>query len=126
MPDPASPKTVMVVEDNPMNMRLASDLLRLHGFTVVPAENGEQALELLQTTTPHLILLDLHLPGMDGFEAFSRVRANAAWASIPIVALTASAMREEAEEIMAKGFNGHIAKPIDTKRFVEQVKAMVR
>ncbi len=115
--------TVLVVEDHPLNMKLTSDLLELHGFGVVKATDGESALQLLQTSRPDLILLDLHLPGMDGLQVFQQIKADPRLSATPVIALTASAMRDEEERIRAVGFTDYIAKPIDTKRFITTVRA---
>lgn len=124
MAAPEPRKTVLVVEDNPVNMKLASDLLALHGFHVLQAETGEDALRLMRERIPDLVLTDLHLPGMDGVEFFKRIRADASLASLKVVALTASAMREEEAHIRALGFTDYISKPIDTRRFVEKIRAL--
>ena len=124
MAEMLSKPVVLVVEDNPVNMKLAADLLELNGFAVLKAGDGEQAFQLLAAATPALILLDLHLPGMDGFEIFQRIRANSAWAGCKIVALTASAMREDEEQIRDAGFTDYIAKPINTKQFIQKVKQL--
>jgi len=118
-------KTILIVEDNPANMKLAADLLELHGFTVLKAYEGETALRLLETERPDLILLDLHLPGMDGLEVFKKIRADAGLEGIRVVALTASAMREEEQRIRACGFTDYIAKPIDTKAFVNKIQQLL-
>ena len=115
----------MIVEDNPLNMKLAADLLELHGFTVLKAYEGETALRLLETAQPDLILLDLHLPGMDGLEVFKKIRANAGLQRVRVVALTASVMREEEQRIRACGFTDYITKPFDTKAFVKKIQELL-
>lgn len=115
--------TVLVVEDHPLNMKLAADLLELNGFQVIKATDGESALQMLQSARPDLILLDLHLPGMDGLQVFQKIKADPRLARIPVIALTASAMREEEERIRSVGFTDYIAKPIETKRFIATVRA---
>lgn len=124
MAEASGKPVVLVVEDNPVNMKLTVDLLELNGFSVLKAADGDQALQLLAAAMPALILLDLHLPGMDGFEVFQKIRANPAWAGCKIVALTASAMREDEEKIRNAGFTDYIAKPINTKQFVQKVKQL--
>ena len=124
MGEPETRKTVLVVEDNPVNMTLASDLLTLHGFHVLQADTGEAALRVIHERIPDLVLTDLHLPGMDGLELFKRIRADATLASLKVVVLTASAMREEEAHIRAMGFTDYISKPIDTRRFVEKIRAL--
>lgn len=124
MPEAPRKKVVLVVEDHPLNMRLATDLLTLNGFEVVPAPDGESALQTLEQIEPDVILLDLHLPGMDGYQVLRSIRQDARLARVPIVALTASAMREEAEQIFAAGFTDYIAKPIDIKQFIHRIRTI--
>jgi len=117
-------KTVLIVEDNPLNMKLAADVLELNGFAVVKATDGETALQLIKSHPFQLILLDIHLPGMDGFELFQRIHDDPACAHIRIVALTASAMREDEERIRQAGFHDYIAKPIEVKSFIQKVRTL--
>ncbi len=128
-PQPTSvnspPKTVMIVEDHPLNMRLAADLLSLNGFRVMEAADGETALRLLEAAFPDLILLDIHLPGLNGVEVFTRIRQHPAWRSLKVIAMTASVMKEEEQKIIAMGFDGFIAKPIDTRRFIQHVRSLL-
>lgn len=125
MADGAPNPTVLVVEDNPLNMKLTTDLLQLNGFTVLQAADGETALELANTHRPALVLLDIHLPGMDGVEVFQKLKAGAGHQGIKIVALTASAMREEEERIRAMGFDQFIAKPINTRQFIPTIRQVL-
>lgn len=125
MADADTKPTVLIVEDNPLNMRLAADLLTLNGLQVIEATDGERALELLKDTIPRLILMDIRLPGMDGIELFKKIREDARYAAVKIVALTASVMRDEEQRIKAMGFNDFISKPIDTKGFVARVRSIL-
>jgi CheY-like chemotaxis protein len=122
MPEPPGP--ILIVEDNPLNMKLAVDLLQLNGLPVLQATSGAAGLELASTKSPALILLDMQLPDMDGYEVFKRLNAQPGQ-SAKIVALTASAMREEEQQIRELGFHDFIAKPIDTKRFVQKVRELL-
>lgn len=122
MADGSEKPTVLVVEDHPLNMKLTSDLLELHGLRVVKATDGESALQLLQTIQPDLILLDIHLPGMDGLQVFQQIKADPRLSAIPVIALTASAMRDQEERIRTVGFTDYVAKPIDTKRLIATVR----
>ena len=125
MTDPAERPTILVVEDNPLNMKLTTDLLQLHGFTVLQATDGETALQLATTHRPALVLLDMHLPGMDGVEVFQRLKADAGSQGVKMIALTASAMKEDEERIRALGFDQFIAKPIDTRQFIPTIRQVL-
>lgn len=117
-------KTVLVVEDNARNMKLAVDVLELNGFHVLKATNAEFALIVLSSCVPHLILLDIGLPGMSGFEVYVKIRENSALASTKIAAFTASVMREEQQKIIDMGFDAFIPKPIDIDDFIGRVKML--
>ncbi|MBC8394870.1 MAG: response regulator [Deltaproteobacteria bacterium] len=118
---------ILVVEDNPLNMELVTDLLENVGYTVIQAENAEKGIELATTDPPpDLILLDIGLPGMDGLTAARLLKQNSLTMSIPIVALTASAMQGDDIEAMEAGCNGFISKPINTREFVKEVTLHIR
>lgn len=108
---------ILLVEDNPVNRRLAQFLLKSQGYTVYEATTGEEALELARTHRPDLILMDLQLPGLDGFAATRILKEDAATADIPVVAMTAYAMRGDREKALEARCDGYITKPIDTKEF---------
>ena len=113
---------ILIVEDNEKNMKLARDLLTYHGFEIVEATNAEDGLALARERMPHLILMDIQLPGMDGVTALGKLRADSATAKIPVVALTASVMKEDRERFGKAGFDGFITKPIDVRAFPQQVR----
>jgi two-component system cell cycle response regulator DivK len=115
-------KRILLVEDNPQNRRLAQFLLKSYGYMVYEATTGEEALELARTHLPELILMDLQLPGVDGYAVTQRLKEDAATATIPVVALTAYAMRGDREKALAAGCDGYITKPIDTKGFPAAVQ----
>ena len=117
---------VLIVEDNDKNLKLARDLLEYHGFAIVTADNAEDGLALARARTPQLILMDIQLPGMDGVSALQKLRADASTAAIPIVAMTASVMKEDRERFEQAGFDGFIMKPIDVKAFPELIRGYVR
>ncbi len=104
--------TILVIEDNRANMTLASFLLESAGHTVLCATSGEAGLTLAREQRPDLILLDIQLPGMDGFQALALLKQHEATRAIPVVALTALAMKGDEERIRAAGCDGYIAKPI--------------
>jgi two-component system, cell cycle response regulator DivK len=117
---------VLLVEDNHRNLKLARDVLEYAGFTVLVAMSGEEAVARARTAAPDLILMDLQLPGIDGHEALGQLRLDARTATIPVVALTAYAMRQDRERVLAAGFDGYLQKPIDVRQFPEQVRAHLR
>ena len=117
---------VLLVEDNDRNLKLARDVLEYAGFTVLVAMSGEEAVTRAQTARPDLILMDLQLPGIDGHEALGRLRDDTRTATIPVVALTAYAMRQDRERAIAAGFDGYLQKPIDVRRFPDQVREHLR
>jgi len=118
-------KAVLLVEDNPANLELATDLLEMAGWRVVPAPTAEAALDLAARAPFDLILMDVRLPGIDGLEAARRLKQNPRTAGIPVAALTAQAMPGDREAALAAGCVGDIAKPIDTRRFAQTVAAVL-
>ncbi|HEY4187015.1 MAG TPA: response regulator [Polyangia bacterium] len=106
-------ETILVVDDNAANLKLARILLQSDGYQVTTATNAEEALRLLSTFTPRLILMDIQLPGMDGLELTRRLKGEDATKDIVILALTAYAMKGDEEKARAAGCDGYIAKPID-------------
>jgi two-component system, cell cycle response regulator DivK len=113
--------TVLVVEDNPANMTLATFLLESVGYAVLSAIDAETGLTIAREQSPDLILMDIQLPGMDGLEATGILKADELTKSIPVIALTALAMKGDEERIRAAGCDGYIAKPLDYKRFLGAV-----
>jgi two-component system cell cycle response regulator DivK len=105
------PKRVLVVEDDTDNRRIVVKVLTVDGYDVVEAVDGEEALDMVGRKRPDLILMDLALPGLDGWEATRRLKADAATKSIPVVALTAFAMRGDEERARAAGCDDYLAKP---------------
>ena len=113
--------TILVVEDNPANMTLALFLLESAGYAVLSATDAEAGLALARDRRPDLILMDIQLPGMDGLEATLQLKGGDATRAIPVIALTALAMKGDEERIRAAGCDGYIAKPIRYKEFLETV-----
>lgn len=116
---------VLVVEDNPANLVLMEYLLRAFGYTVLTATDGVQGLELARREIPDVILMDLQMPKLNGFEAASQLKAHPALKGIPLVAVTAFAMVGDRDRILARGFDGYISKPIAPETFVDQVQAFI-
>jgi two-component system cell cycle response regulator DivK len=116
---------ILLVEDNEKNRKLAHDVLAHQGYRVVDAESGEEALRLVQNERPALVLMDIHLPGMNGIEALGQLRADPATRDIPVMAVTASAMTHDRAKIMAAGFDGYQSKPISVKPFLAAVRELL-
>jgi two-component system cell cycle response regulator DivK len=116
---------VLIVEDNEKNLKLVRDVLQVKGYATIEAGTAEEGLQLARAHNPGLILMDIHLPGMSGIEALHALRAEAATAQIPVIAITASVMKESVREVMAAGFNAFIEKPIDVRGFLEQVRGIL-
>ncbi len=112
---------VLVVEDNQANMTLAIFLLQSAGHTVLSATDAEAGLTLARDEQPNLILMDIQLPGMDGLEATALLKRDDATRAIPVIALTALAMKGDEERIRASGCDGYVAKPIRYKEFLATV-----
>ena len=112
---------ILIVEDKETNRKLLRDVLQFKGYRTIEAEMGEDGVTLAMQHKPDLILMDYRLPGIDGIEAFHRIRNASATAHIPIVAVTASAMPEEAKKMKEAGFDGFLTKPINVKGFVQFV-----
>lgn len=113
---------ILIVEDNEKNRKLARDILQFHGFEILEADNAEAGIEIATRERPALILMDFHLPGMNGIEALAMLRAGETTRAIPVMAVTASAMTEDRKKIIAAGFDGMQTKPIHLKDFVQAVK----
>jgi CheY-like chemotaxis protein len=116
---------ILVVEDNDMNMQLVEYLLEEGGFDIVKATSGEEALAITSDdeslATFDLILMDIHLPGMDGLSVVRRMKSNHRTSRIPILALTAHAMRGDKDRFLEAGCDGYISKPIDVKTFINSI-----
>jgi two-component system cell cycle response regulator DivK len=117
---------ILIVEDNDKNLKLTRDLLRFHGFETIEARSAEDGIALARGRTPQLVLMDIQLPGMDGVTALRELRQDAGTAAIPVVALTASVMKEDRERFDKAGFDGFITKPISVKDFPDQVRGYLR
>jgi two-component system cell cycle response regulator DivK len=113
---------ILIVEDNEKNRKLFRDILQFKGFRTLEASTAELGLALAAEHRPRLILMDIQLPDLDGVTALARLRADATTAGIPVVALTAFAMKEDRERFRGAGFDGYIGKPINIREFPEQVR----
>ena len=119
MPD----ATVLIVDDNEKNMKLARDVLRLAGFRTLEAATGRESISLAREHLPDVILMDVRLPDMDGTEATRKLKQDPRTARIPVVALTSLAMKGDRELLLAAGFDGYLEKPISVREFPEQVRS---
>ena len=113
--------TVLIIEDNALNKILFKDLLEAHGYTVLEAENAEDGIQKARDHSPHLVLMDIQLPGMDGLAATRIFKADADLLKIPVVALTSYAMQGDEEKALAAGCQGYITKPINTRNFLDTI-----
>ena len=116
---------ILVIEDNPTNLQLMVYLLQAFGHTPLEAVDGETGLTMIQREAPDLILCDIHLPGIDGFEVANQLKNHPTLKLIPRVAVTALAMVGDRDRILSAGFDGYITKPITPETFVSQVEAFL-
>ena len=118
-------RLILIVEDNPRNLKLVRDVLTFAGYRTLEAENAEDALKLAREYSPDLILMDVQLPGMNGDEALRRLRDIPAARATPVVALTAFAMKDDRDRLLAAGFQGYLVKPISVRDFPGQVEQLL-
>lgn len=116
---------ILVIEDNPPALKLMTYLLTAFGYTVIPAGDGAEGLDLARRELLDLIICDIHLPKVDGYEVAKRLKGHPALGQIPLVAVTALAMVGDRDKILAAGFDSYIDKPIDPERFVRHVHALI-
>ena len=116
---------ILLVEDNEKNRKLALDVLVHQGYRVADAESAEEGLRLVREEAPSLVLMDIHLPGMNGIDALRLLRADPSTSGIPVMAVTASAMTHDRAKIMAAGFDGYQSKPISVKPFLAAVRELL-
>ena len=116
---------ILVVEDNERNLKLLRDVLDYAGYDVRVARTAEDGITSAVSEPPDLVLMDLQLPGIDGMEALRRLRESPRTADIPVVAVTAQAMKQDRERALEAGFNGYIEKPISVRAFPDQVRSFL-
>jgi len=104
---------ILLVEDNPLNQELSTEILKMNGFSVSVASNGKEALQKLETENFDCVLMDCQMPVMDGYEATRQIRKQEKFRYLPVIALTANAMKGDKEKALRAGMNDHIAKPVD-------------
>jgi two-component system cell cycle response regulator DivK len=118
-------KTILIVEDNEKNMKLARDILRAKGYATLEAVNGLDGVKLAHEHVPDLVLMDIQLPDINGIEAFERIRGHAPTSKVPVVAFTASVTANDRSRIGDAGFDGFLGKPINLKEFLDTVRRML-
>jgi two-component system, cell cycle response regulator DivK len=118
--------TVLIVEDNALNMKLAGTILRSAGYTVLEATNAEEGLALVREHQPGVVLMDIHLPGVNGITAVQMLRADPITRKAKVLAITASAMKGDKERILAARFDGYVPKPFQIQELLDAVSAASR
>ncbi len=118
-------KRVLVIEDNPANLELMTFLLEAFGYTVVTARDGAEGIEMVRRERLDLIICDVHMPKVDGYQVARYLKKNPMTQRIPLVAVTALAMVGAREKVLAAGFDGYIAKPITPEIFIKQVEGFM-
>ena len=116
---------ILIVEDNPKNLKLVRDILQVTGYQTIEAETGEEGVRMAQERQPALILMDIQLPGISGIEALQRLRADKATCAVPVIAVTASVMAQERQTVMAAGFDGWQGKPISVRELLGTVRQLL-
>ena len=116
---------VLIIEDNEKNRKLVRDVLHVKGYKTIEAETAEAGLKLALEQSPSLILMDIQLPGMDGITALKQLKVEAKTKSIPVIAVTASAMSYKRQTMLAEGFDGYQTKPISLKDFLGEVERVL-
>ena len=120
-----SGRRILVIEDNERNLKLVRDVLRYAGYEVVEARSGEQGVALATDVPPDLVLMDIQLPGMDGMEALKLLRASPVTRAVPVVAVTAFAMKDDRDRALGAGFDGYLEKPVSVRALPEQVRGFL-
>jgi two-component system, cell cycle response regulator DivK len=120
-----TPRRILVVEDNPLNLKLVRDVLQFAGYDVTEADSGEECLRVAEEGPPDLVLMDLQLPGIDGTETLHRLRQGPLGHDVPVVAVTAFAMAEDRERASLAGFDGYVEKPISVRELPGQIEAFL-
>jgi CheY-like chemotaxis protein len=120
-----SGRKIVIIEDNPMNMELAVDVLEAGGYEVLTADNAEEGIRLVKSHLPALVLMDISLPGMDGLDATRVLKGNPATRHIPVIAVTAHAMRGDEQRILDAGCSAYLAKPMDVQALRTEVARLI-
>jgi CheY-like chemotaxis protein len=118
-------KRILVAEDSAANRELITEILALNGYEITVADDGGAAIACLERASYDLVLLDIQMPVLDGYQVMERMRAHAAWTAVPIVALTAYAMRGDREHALRAGFDDYVTKPIDFRLLVTTIERLL-
>jgi CheY-like chemotaxis protein len=118
--------TVLVAEDNPVNCELLRELLEARGYSVIEAPDGQEALRMMAQSHPDIVLLDIGMPVLDGFAVIRKIRENPSLATLPVLAVTAYAMRGDRESVMNAGFDGYLSKPINARALGNEIERLLR
>jgi two-component system cell cycle response regulator DivK len=121
-PNGSGKKKVMIVEDNDLNLKLFHDLLVAHGYEVIFTQKGEEAYEMACREKPDLILMDIQLQGISGLDVIAQMKRDPAIMEVPIIAVTAFAMREDEERILRSGCEAYVSKPISIMPFLDTIR----
>ena len=116
---------ILIIEDNEKNRKLVRDVLQVKGHKTIESETAEEGLKLALEKSPALVLMDIQLPGMDGITALKQLRANPQTKGIPVIAITASAMTNNRQTMLAEGFDGYQSKPISVKDFLGEIERVL-
>jgi CheY-like chemotaxis protein len=116
---------ILIAEDNAVNRELLRELLEMRGHTVVEARDGEEALRLLEDSEPEILLLDLGMPVLNGYETVRQIRDNTSFAALPVVAVTAYAMQGDKERVLSSGFDGYLSKPINPTLLFQEMERLL-
>ena len=119
-------KKILVVEDNPQNMKVVLMTLKPHGYTLLQATDGEEALKVAVSDNPDLIIMDVQIPKLDGLEVTRRLRQMPSFSRVPVIAVTAYAMKGDEEKVREAGCNAYLAKPINTRQLPEMVAEILQ
>ena len=117
---------LLVAEDNPVNRELLRELLENRGYSVIEACNGQEALDMVEQSQPDLLLLDIGMPVLDGFAVVRKIRENPSLARLPVLAVTAYAMRDDRNNVLNAGFDGYLSKPINARELANELERLLR